>query len=112
MKANTVRAEITTLIPFPVKGRLSDRQIDNRITRIAELKEQEAVLAEMRKAIEKEIQEAMGDTEHLTTEKYKVNWAKVTSNRFDTKAFKADHKRLYAKYTQEQNTRRFSFSAI
>lgn len=112
MKENTVRIELTTLIPFPSKGKLSDRQIDNRIARIEELKAQEKALKEAREAIEAEVQEAMGDEEHIQTEKYKVNWAKVTSNRFDTKSFKADHKRLYAKYTKEQNTRRFSFSTL
>lgn len=112
MKDNTVRVEITTLIPFPAKGKLSDRQIDNRIARIEELKAQEKALKEQREALEEEIQKTMGETEHIQTEKYKVNYTKVTSNRFDSKAFKADHKRLYAKYTYEQNTRRFSFSTL
>lgn len=112
MKENTVRVEITTLIPFPTTGKLSDRQIDNRIARIEELKAQEKALKEQREALEAEIQKTMGEEEHIQTEKYKVNYTKVTSNRFDSKAFKADHKRLYAKYTYEQNTRRFSFSTL
>lgn len=112
MNENTARKEVTTLIPFPVKGRLSDRQIDNRIARIAELKAQENVLKEQREALEAEIQKAMGEAEHIQTERYKVNYTRVITNRFDSKAFKADHKRLYAKYTREQNTRRFSFSTL
>ena len=112
MKENTIRVELTTLIPFPVKGKLTERQVDNRIEKIEELKSQEKALREMREAIEEEIQKYMGDEEHIQTAKYKVNWAKVTSNRFDTKAFKTDHKRLYAKYVKEQNTRRFSFSTL
>ena len=109
---NTVRKEVTTLIPFPVKGRLTERQVDNRIERIAELKEQEKALKALRESIEAEIQNYMGEAEHIQTDRYKVNWTKVKKGRFDTKTFKADHKRLYAKYTREQEERRFSFSTL
>lgn len=109
---NAVRKEITTLIPFPTKGRLSDRQIDNRIARIEKLKAQEKELAEARKALEAEVKEAMGAEEHIQTERYKVNHTRYQRTLFDGKAFQKDHKRLYAKYTYQKNETRFSFSAI
>ena len=110
---NTARKEeLTVLITFPVKGRLTDRQIDNRLAKLEELKALEKELKETRKAIEDEIQTAMGEAEHIQTGKYKVNFTHVVTNRFDSTRFQKEHPKTYAKYTREQASRRFSFSAL
>ena len=41
---------------------------------------------------------------------YKVRYASVTSNRFDSTAFKKTHAELYAQYTKPTTSKRFSIS--
>ena len=41
---------------------------------------------------------------------YIVRFTTMVSNRFDSKAFKETHKRLYDKYLKETVTRRFSIA--
>ena len=59
------------------------------------------------------IREAMTEqgTEVLTGDGWKASWKNVVSNRFDGKAFKADHADLYEEYTKAQTTVRFICSA-
>ena len=48
------------------------------------------------------------DTEELKAGEYKIRFTTVTSNRFDSKAFKATHADLYNQYTKQTSSRRFS----
>lgn len=112
MKENTVRKELNVLIPFPSSGKLTNRQIDNRLDKIAALKQQEKELKEAREALEQEVQEALGTAELLETRRYKVRYTTVTSSRFDSKAFKAEKPKIYAQYMKQLTTRRFSFTTI
>lgn len=48
------------------------------------------------------------DTTEMTVDVFKVRWTPVKSGRFDTTAFKATHSELYAQYTKQTETRRFS----
>ena len=50
------------------------------------------------------------NTEEMTVDVFKIRWTKVTSNRFDSKAFKATHADLYAQYTNQTESRRFSIA--
>ena len=50
------------------------------------------------------------DTEEMTVDVFKIRWTKVTSNRFDTTAFKKTHADLYAQYTKQTESRRFSIA--
>ena len=48
------------------------------------------------------------DTDEMTVDVYKVRWTKVSSNRFDTTAFKKAMPELAEKFTRVTESRRFS----
>ena len=70
----------------------------------AEIKE----LEEQLEKIKKEIQNEMGNTEELNTEKYLIKWIFVSQSRFDTKTFKVQHPDLYNIFAKDSTQRRFS----
>ena len=49
--------------------------------------------------------------EALQGDGWKATWKNVTSNRFDSKAFRADHADLYGQYSKATVTTRFILSA-
>lgn len=49
-------------------------------------------------------------TEALQGDGWKATWKNVNSNRFDSKAFKADHADLYTAYSKATTTTRFVLS--
>lgn len=49
-------------------------------------------------------------TEEIITDIFKIRYTTVTSNRFDTKAFKATHSELYQQYTKPTTSKRFSIN--
>ncbi len=78
-------------------------QYQELTSQIAELEKQKAAVAERIKAH----MDAAGVDEMQvddTTARYK----EVTSNRFDSKAFAAAHKRMYAMFCKPQTVRRFT----
>ena len=46
--------------------------------------------------------------EVLTGDGWKASWKNVTSSRFNSQAFKADHADLYAQYSKATTTTRFT----
>lgn len=60
--------------------------------------------------IEKTIKDDMGDAEEVTCGEYKVRYTTVNSTRFDSTAFRKAEPDLYAAYTKETTTRRFSIA--
>jgi len=83
------------------------------LAKIEELKELEAqkkaldanintIKAEIQKDMDKKNVEEMNIGEHI------VRWTKYISNKFDSKAFKANHKRLHSQYLVETEARRFT----
>ena len=50
------------------------------------------------------------DTETLQGDGWKASWKNVTSSRFDSKRFKADHGDLYGQYSKATVTTRFVLS--
>lgn len=86
----------------------------NEITsKVRDLKELKALLDELDAeitAIEDEIKAEMlaQNVEEMTVDVYKVRYKTVTSNRFDSTAFKATHEELYKQYTKQTTCRRFS----
>ena len=61
-------------------------------------------------ALTDKIKGAMVDRgqEVLTGDGWKASWKNVTSSRFDSKGFKADHADLYAAYSKPTTTTRFT----
>ena len=49
-------------------------------------------------------------TDEMVVDVFKIRWTRVTSNRFDTTAFKKTHADLYAQYTKQTESRRFSIA--
>jgi len=85
-------------------------------TRIEKLKEWEALAAEaaaeaeaIKDSLKQELLER--NTEELVAGKYILRWTSVTSNRFDSTAFKRVHADLYKAFTKAVESRRFSVSA-
>ena len=50
------------------------------------------------------------DTEVLQGDGWKATWKNVSSSRFDSKSFKADHADLYGRYSRQTTTTRFVLS--
>lgn len=81
----------------------------------AELASMKMMRAELDKEIEEQenaIKALMDKTcvNELIGTEHKATWKEVVSNRFDSKAFKADHADLYAKYQKSSKSMRFTFA--
>ncbi len=81
--------------------------------KIKELKELKAMAEELAAeitAIEDAIKAEMllRNVDELQVDVYKVRYKTVISSRFDSKAFKATHADLYAQYTKQTESRRFT----
>lgn len=50
------------------------------------------------------------DVQELSTDEYKIKWTVITSKRFDTTAFKKTYADLYAQFTKQSETTRFSIA--
>jgi len=50
------------------------------------------------------------NTDEITVDVFKVRWTLVTSNRFDSTAFKSTHAELYRQFSKPVETRRFSIN--
>lgn len=72
------------------------------------LKELEALVASQEEAIKNQMI-ADGKTEFIGTE-HKATYKEVVSNRFDSKAFKADHADMYEAYKKPSTSMRFTFA--
>lgn len=66
------------------------------------------VLQEQKAEYENKIKAKLGTSEAGGTENYKVFWKSYTTNRFDSKRFKADHPDLYEQYVKESKSRKFT----
>lgn len=71
----------------------------------------EALEAEAQ-ALTDKLKAAMVDqgTEVLQGDGWKATWKNVSSSRFDSKSFKADHADLYGQYSRQTTTTRFVLS--
>ena len=85
-------------------------------SRIAKMQEWDAIAEEAKaeaEAIRDTIKEEMQkrDISELVAGKFIVRWTSVTSNRFDSSAFKKIHGDLYKAFCKATESRRFSVSA-
>ena len=85
------------------------------ITKIEALQEWEAIMEEakaeaeaLRDIIKNEMLEQ--GTEELEAGAYIIRWTSVLTNRFDTTAFKKEHKELYKQFTKQIASKRFSIA--
>lgn len=91
---------------------MSTHELTSKVRELKELKAMAEELAAEITSIEDEIKAEMTarNTEEMTVDVFKVRWTKVTSNRFDTTAFKKTHGDLYEQYTKTTESRRFSIA--
>jgi predicted phage-related endonuclease len=80
------------------------------IAKVKELKSLKLMAEELEAeidSIQDSIKAIIGNQEELIVGEYKITYKPVTSERFDSKAFKATHSELYNQYTKTNTTRRF-----
>lgn len=89
--------------------------INELIEKIEALKEYEIIIAEAEReaeALKDIIKAAMTDagTDEMIAGNHIVRWTPVTSNRFDSATFKKAHADLYAEFTKQSQSKRFSIT--
>ena len=80
---------------------------------ILELKDIEAQIDALKAkadVIKDEMKAEMGNEEHIVVDGFKVNYTIVISTRLDSKKLKTELPDLWAKYSKEDISRRFSIS--
>ena len=89
---------------------MTERQIANRIKKLKELEAQQDILQQQIDVLKAEIQDEMNDSEIMTACEFVVHWCKVVTSRLDTSRIKKELPDIYARYTKETQSRRFSIS--
>ena len=91
---------------------MSQNELTTKIRELKELKAMADELAAEITSIEDVIKAEMTarETDEMTVDVYKVRWTRVTSNRFDTTAFKKAMPELAEKFTKTTESRRFSIA--
>ena len=91
---------------------MSTHEMTSKVKELKELKVMAEELAAEIAAIEDEIKAEMAarGTDELIVDIFKIRWTKVTSNRFDSTAFKKVCPEMYSKFTKQTETRRFSIA--
>ncbi len=91
---------------------MSANELTSKVRELKELKAMAEELAAEITSIEDAIKAEMTarNTDEMTVNVFKIRWTRVTSNRFDTTAFKKTHADLYAQYTKQTESRRFSIA--
>ena len=91
---------------------MSANELTSKVRELKELKAFAEQLADEIAAIEDLIKAEMTErnTEEMTVDVFKIRWTRMTSSRFDTAAFKKTHADLYAQYTKQTESRRFSIA--
>lgn len=89
---------------------MTERRIERRLNRLAELEAQIAELQAEADSIKDEIKadmEAKGIYEMCCRDKV-IRWRTIQTNRLDGKALKQAHPRIYAKFLVPQTSHRFT----
>lgn len=89
---------------------MSERTLLNKVKKLKELEAQQKELEKQISAVQAEIKAEMTrqDKEELAAGEHIIRWTTILSNRFDSKAFRQEHSRLYKRYCKEMETRRFT----
>lgn len=89
---------------------MSTNEITTKIRRLKKLQAKAEELQSEITAIQDELKALMVEqnTEEMQAGVFKLRYKTVTSNRFDTAAFKKTHIDLYNQYTKQTTSHRFS----
>lgn len=89
---------------------MTNKQIDNRVKRLHEIEAQQQTLEAQAEAIRNELKaelENNGEDEH-NTGNFIIRWKEIISRRLDSKALKAALPEIFAEYSRESTSRRFT----
>lgn len=91
---------------------MSTKDINKTVKEIKELTRMKEEIETEIKRLQDNIKAEMvcRDVQELSTDEYKVTWTVITSKRFDTTAFKKTYADLYAQFTKQSETTRFSIA--
>ena len=89
---------------------MTNKNLEKKITELKELKAMEKELTTEINALEDELKSEMTNREitDLSVGIHSLKYKPVTSKRFDSKAFKADHGDIYELYSRENTSMRFT----
>lgn len=88
---------------------MSNLELTNKLRELKELKAMQEELTAEIEAIQDIIKGYMTarELDTINVDVFKVTYKEVTSNRFDSTAFKKIHNELYEQYLKQTTTRRF-----
>lgn len=88
---------------------MSNLELTNKLRELKELKAMQEELTAEIEAIQDIIKGYMTarELDTINVDVFKVTYKEVTSNRFDSTAFKKTHNELYEQYLKQTTTRRF-----
>ena len=91
---------------------MTTTELTSTLRELKELKLMAAETASEIETLEDRIKAEMThrNMDELTVDVFKVRWTTMTSQWFDSSAFKATHAELYQQYTKPVETRRFSIN--
>ena len=91
---------------------MTNKQLDNRVKKLqgieAQMKELEDAAEKIRTEIKADLEEK-GEDEH-NTGSFIIRWKEIISRRLDSKALTAALPDVFAAYSKESSTRRFSIA--
>lgn len=89
---------------------MTERRIERRLNRLAEVEAQIAELQAEADSIKDELKADMEEKglEEMTCRDKVIRWRTICTNRLDGKALKQAHPRIYAKFLVPQTSRRFT----
>ena len=88
---------------------MTNKKLKEKVTKLKELRIMAEQLANEIESLEDEVKAEMTATnkDELLIGTVKVTWKAYTSQRFDSKAFKIEHEKLYNKFCKKLEIRRF-----
>ena len=91
---------------------MSTKDITAKVRRLKRLQAKADELQNEINAIQDELKAELTaqNAEELNAGEYKIRFTTVTSNRFDSKSFKALYSELYKQFTKQTTSRRFTIA--
>ena len=91
---------------------MTNKQLDNRIKKLQNIEAQQKELEKEAEAIRAELKadlESKGEDEH-NTGNFIIRWKEIITSRLDSKALKSALPDVFAMYTRESVSRRFTIA--
>ncbi len=91
---------------------MNKAELTKKLYQIQELKRMAEELNAELESLTDEVKAVMTEQniEEITVDIFKVRYTTITSNRFDSTAFKKTHADLYSQYTKPTTSKRFTIS--